>query len=86
MPNANEIVQDPKRAEAIDRLQGSFQKDYDLSKPADRQTLVEGLAECGKAVALTGKTASLSITYGVDGITAVSVNSTPTETAAKKDE
>lgn len=87
MANAKDIVQDPKRAEVIDRLQGSFQRDYDLSKPADRQTLVEGLAECGKAVALSGQTAGLSITFGTDGITGVTVTATPTPVGEiKKDQ
>ncbi len=78
MANAKEIVQDPKRAEAIERLQKCFERQYDLTKTGDQQALVEGLAEIGKATALTGSSANLNITFGTNGITGITVTSTPT--------
>jgi hypothetical protein len=77
MSTPKEIVTDPKRAEAIDHLHGSFVRDYDLSRQADRQALVEGMTELGKHLVTTGMKANLAFSFGSDGIVAVNITSTP---------
>lgn len=78
MANVNEVVQDANRAEALGNLQQLFEKQYDLTTNAGRQALVEGLNELGKHAAATCSTANVSITVGANGLTGLTVGTTPT--------
>ncbi|MFX9034989.1 hypothetical protein ABTN36_18415, partial [Acinetobacter baumannii] len=79
---AAEVVQDEKRAAACEHLQKCFERSYDLTKNGDRLTLVEALTEIGKATAMTGKSATLALSFGADGITGVTVTSVPSPAPA----
>jgi hypothetical protein len=78
MQNAKEVVHDEKRAEALGNLQQLFEKQYDLTTNSGRQALVEGLVEIGKFAGATCSQATLSLTLGANGLTGVTVNTTPT--------
>ncbi len=77
MANSVEVVSDPKRKENCDYLQKCFERSYDLSKNGDKMTLVEAMSEIGKVVAVSASTATLTLSFGQDGITGVSVTSIP---------
>ncbi len=77
MANVKEIVQDEKKAEAIESLQKLCEKTYDLSGHQAQLGLIEGLAELGKHIAATCSNASIKITYAANGVTGVIVDSVP---------
>lgn len=79
MANAKEIIQDPKRAENVDRLQKCFEREYDLTNPNDKMTLVEALGEIGKQAAMTGTKATVSLGFGANGLTGASLSVIPSE-------
>jgi len=78
MANVNEVVQDENRAKALGHLQEMFEKKYDLTTNAGRQALVEGLVEIGKHAAQTCSEATVSLTYGANGFTGLTVGAAPT--------
>lgn len=88
MANAKEVVQDAKRAEHGEKLEKLFEGSYDLTKQPDKQKLVEALGEIGKTAAVTCTDASVSLTFGPNGITGLTVTTTPSEPkpGEKKDE
>ena len=77
MANVKEVVQDENRAKALGHLQEMFEKGYDLTTNAGRQSLVEGLAELGKHAATTCSNATVNISFGANGITGISIGTTP---------
>lgn len=77
MANAKEIVQDENRAAALGELQNLFEKSYNLNTPAGKQALVEGLKELGKHAAATCSQGTVSLTFGANGLTGISVGTDP---------
>jgi hypothetical protein len=86
MANSVDVVSDEKRRATCTHLQRCFERSYDLSKHGDQMTLVEALTEIGKATALTGSSAVLSLTFGADGVTGLAVNSVLKPAAAENKE
>ena len=82
MNNGLEIIQNKKRKEECDRIKKCFEGSYDFSKQADQIKMVEAMVEIGKIVALTGKNASVSFTFGADGVTGIIVNNVPKQAPA----
>ena len=78
MAQNNDLIQDPKRAAALGELQKAFEKQYDLTRGPERMALVEALAEFGKHAAQTCSQANISITVGSNGMTGLTLATTPT--------
>ena len=76
--SVKDVVQDEGRANALSKLQDMFEREYDLSNQAQRQTFVEGMLEFAKHAAATGSSASISVTYGGSGLTGINVRAYPT--------
>lgn len=68
----------PSLAETIERLQGSFQRAYDLSENREKADFVEGLREFAVVIATTSASANLKIETGANGITSLQVIASPT--------
>lgn len=80
--NGIDVVQNQKRKQDCDRIKQCFEGSYDFSKQGDQMKMVEAMTEVGKALALTGNTATISFVFGNNGLTGVVVNNVPNEAPA----
>lgn len=77
MPNPILLENNPQLAELIQSLLDRFEGHYDLQKVEDQATLAEGLREIGAHIARNGKTASLKVVVGDDGVRTLTVQTIP---------
>lgn len=67
----------PKDAEFVEQWQSNFERDYDFSKQEEQANFVEALQTMASFLANRNKNATVRLSLGSDGVTALSSQTSP---------